>query len=114
MIRTLEAVIDEDGAVSLLEPVQLPAARRALAMVLEGEPRAAVSDAALFSEPALARDWNRPEEDDGAWSYLQREVSSSYGFPSPTFRRPVGQLNVESLKAIVEATVAILRAGLAA
>lgn len=35
MIRTVEAVIDEHGNVRLLEPVHLPAARRALVMILE-------------------------------------------------------------------------------
>ena len=29
------------------------------------------NDATLLSEPALAVDWNRPEEDE-AWSYLER------------------------------------------
>ena len=30
------------------------------------------SEAALLSEPALAKDWDRPAEDE-AWSYLQPE-----------------------------------------
>jgi hypothetical protein len=30
-----------------------------------------VSETALLSEPALAEDWNRPEEDE-AWSHLQQ------------------------------------------
>ncbi len=29
---------------------------------------------ALISEPVLAKDWNRPEEDE-AWAHLQPEVS---------------------------------------
>jgi len=29
-------------------------------------------ETALLSEPSLAKDWNRPEED-AAWSYLQQE-----------------------------------------
>jgi len=38
---------------------------------LEEEPALSVSETALLSEPALAEDWNRPEEDE-AWSHLQQ------------------------------------------
>jgi hypothetical protein len=71
MIRTVEAVIDEHGNVRLLEPVQLPAGRRALVTILEERPGVGVSETALLSEAALAEDWNRPEEDE-AWSHLQQ------------------------------------------
>ena len=71
MIRTVEAVIDERGNVQLLEPVQLPAPRRALVTILEERPGTDVAETALLSEVALAEDWNRPEEDE-AWSYLQQ------------------------------------------
>ena len=57
MIRTVEAVIDEHGNVRLREPVHLPAARRALVMILEEQPGAGVSESALLSETALAEDW---------------------------------------------------------
>ena len=70
MIRTIEAVIDEQGNVRLLEPVKVPAARRALVMILDDEPRASFHETALLSERALAEDWNRSEED-AAWSHLQ-------------------------------------------
>jgi hypothetical protein len=69
MMRTVEAQIDEAGRVKLLEEVHLPAARRALVTILDEEPTA--EEAAILSEPALAEDWNRPEED-AAWSHLQR------------------------------------------
>lgn len=71
MIRTVEAVIDEQGNVRLLEPVRLPTARRALVTILEDRPVAGVHESALLSEAALAEDWNRPEED-AAWSHLQQ------------------------------------------
>jgi len=71
MIRTVEAVIDEHGNVQLLEPVQLPAARRALVSIFEERPGAGPPESALLSEAALAEDWNRPEEDE-AWSHLQQ------------------------------------------
>jgi hypothetical protein len=70
-MRTIEAVIDENGNVRLLEPVHLPSARRALLTILEDRPAAGTSDSALLSEAALAEDWNRPEEDE-AWSHLSR------------------------------------------
>ena len=70
MLRTVEAVIDERGRVHLLEPVELPAARRALVTILEDEPAIAHETASL-SEAALAKDWLRPEEE-AAWSHLQR------------------------------------------
>lgn len=70
MIRTVEAIIDEQGNVRLLEPVQLSAARRALVTILEEQPASGISETALLSEPALA-DWNRPEED-AAWAHLQQ------------------------------------------
>jgi hypothetical protein len=65
-------MIDENGHVHLLERVPLPSARRALVTILGDEAAVAVHETALLSEPALAQDWNRPEED-AAWSYLQSE-----------------------------------------
>ena len=71
MIRTVEAVIDEQGNLRLLEPVQLPSARRALVTILEELPAEGTSEGALLSEAALAEDWNRPEEDE-AWLHLHQ------------------------------------------
>jgi hypothetical protein len=70
MIQTVEAIIEPDGKVLLLEPVELKEPRRALVTILEDEPAAKVPETTLLSEPALAEDWNRPEEDE-AWSHLQ-------------------------------------------
>jgi hypothetical protein len=75
MFRTLEAVIDEHGNVRLLEPIALPAPRRALVTVLEETSDLHVPETALLSEAALAKDWNRPEED-AAWLHLQPKPSS--------------------------------------
>jgi len=72
MIRTVEATIDEQGNVKLLEPVKLPAARKAFVTILEDTPSVSVNETTFLSEPALAREWNRPEED-VAWSHLQPE-----------------------------------------
>ena len=70
MIRTFEAIIDEQGRVRLLENVHLSAAHRALVTILDDEPSEGMNEHALLSEAALAADWNRPEED-AAWSHLQ-------------------------------------------
>jgi hypothetical protein len=71
MIQTVEAIIEPDGKVLLLESVNLTESRRALVMILEDEPAQSVSTTALLSEQSLAEDWNRPEEDE-AWSHLQQ------------------------------------------
>ena len=71
MLRTFEAIVDEQGNVRLLESVKFQGERRALVIILEEEPAASVTETALLSEQALAEDWNRPEED-VAWSHLQQ------------------------------------------
>lgn len=70
MIQTVEAIIEPNGKVLLLESVQISGPRRALVTVLDDEPAARISETAILSEPSLAEDWNKPEEDD-AWSHLQ-------------------------------------------
>ncbi len=72
MLRTLKGTVDEHGNVRLLEPVKLAAECPVLVTVLDEEPAADVSDITLLSEKALAKDWDRPEEDE-AWAYLQEE-----------------------------------------
>ena len=70
MIKTVEAVIDEQGRVRLLEPVAVARTRRALVTILEEEPAPDPLEIARLSEKALAEDWSRPEEE-AAWSHLQ-------------------------------------------
>ena len=72
MIKTVEAVIDQEGRVRVLEPVHVSETRRALVTILEERPALDVPETALLSEAALGLDWNRPEED-AAWSHLQLE-----------------------------------------
>ncbi|HRG55997.1 MAG TPA: hypothetical protein PLG56_08165 [Lacunisphaera sp.] len=67
MSQSVEAIIDEQGEVRLLRPLRFPTARRAMVVILDDDPL----ESARVSEPALATDWNRPEED-AAWSHLQR------------------------------------------
>ncbi len=49
MFRTLEAVVDKDGNVRLLESIHLPGVRRALVTILEEEPAVKVPETAIFS-----------------------------------------------------------------
>ena len=70
MIKTFEAIIDQDGRVHLLEDVKLSASRRALVTILDEAPDSNMSETALLSESALAEDWDRPEEE-AAWQHLQ-------------------------------------------
>ena len=70
MIRKVEAVVDEQGTVRLKEVVRLSAPRRAVVTIFDEDRASKIDEAALLSEPALAQNWNRPEED-AAWSYLQ-------------------------------------------
>ena len=68
MVKTVEAVVDDQGKVRLLQPVHRGSSRRALVVILD-EPGATGDETALLTEAALA-DWSRPEED-AAWSHLQ-------------------------------------------
>ena len=70
MLQTIQATIDEHGVVKLLELVHLPAKRRALLTILEDEAGENPYECYLLSEAALAKDWNRPEEDE-AWASFQ-------------------------------------------
>lgn len=69
MLKTVQAVLEKDGRLRLLENVELAHAQRVLVTFLESETDDTL-DVALLSEPALTEDWNRPEEDE-AWKHLQ-------------------------------------------
>ena len=70
MIRQIEATVDEHGDVHLKEEVRLLAPRRAVVTIFDEDISGKLDETALLSEPALAEDWNRPEED-AAWLHLQ-------------------------------------------
>jgi hypothetical protein len=73
MLQTYEALLEPNGHLRFLEagPAEQKAPRRVLVTLIE---LAAPDDLALcgaqLSEPALAEDWNRTEED-AAWAHLQ-------------------------------------------
>ncbi len=68
MLRTVEAVVENDGSLRLLEQVSLRAGERALVTILGDA--AESNETALLSQAALAADWDREEEDE-AWAHLQ-------------------------------------------
>ena len=67
MREAIEATIEPDGTVRLLEPISLDRTRRALVVILDEG--AGVAETALLSEAALA-DRDRAEED-AAWAHLK-------------------------------------------
>ena len=69
MLRTVEAVVETDGRVRLLEHVEVQQPRRALLTILDEPAEETANLAALMSAAAL-EEWNRPEEED-AWRHLQ-------------------------------------------
>jgi len=70
MIQSVEAIIDPEGNVHLLESVKLSTSKKAIVTILEENPIISISETARLSEASLAKDWLRPEEDE-AWSHLQ-------------------------------------------
>lgn len=74
MLQTYEATIDKNGQIRLNENIQLPVGYRVLVTILD-EPEIHIVETALLSEAALAKDWNRPEEE-AAWAHLQHDPSS--------------------------------------
>lgn len=69
MLQSVKGIIDQNGELRVLENVKLPKSRRIIITILDEEPAEEEYNLALLSEAALARDWDRPEEDE-AWSHL--------------------------------------------
>ena len=68
MLKSIEAIIEKDGAAHLKGPVHLVSSYQAIVAVID---ESSVPETALLSEEAFAENWNRPEEDK-AWSHLQQ------------------------------------------
>ncbi|MDQ2918739.1 MAG: hypothetical protein M3R10_02535 [Verrucomicrobiota bacterium] len=66
-MQTVPAEIDEQGNVKLLGKLNNAAKTRAFVTVFDKDE--AIAETTLLSEPALAEDWSRPEEEE-AWSHL--------------------------------------------
>lgn len=71
MLKTVEALIEKDGSIRLLEDVDLSRTRHVLITILDEDYDVEPSDTALLSEASLSEDWNREEEDE-AWRHLQQ------------------------------------------
>lgn len=69
MLQSIKGIIDQNGKLRVLDKIQLPKSRRVIITILDEELSDEFADLALLSEPALARDWEKPEEDE-AWSHL--------------------------------------------
>lgn len=69
MLQTIEGIIDQKGKLRILKKINLPKSRGVIITILDEDPSDEFTNLALLSEPALARDWERPEED-MAWSHL--------------------------------------------
>jgi hypothetical protein len=69
MEKLYEAIVESDGRIRLNTPLHLEKGLRGLVAIPQADLDTAVSGIAL-SEPALAVDWNKAEEDD-AWAHLQ-------------------------------------------
>ena len=73
MIQTYQALVSKDGGIQLLQELKLDSPKRALLVVFNEELEESLYEKSLpylLSENSLAKDWNRPEEDE-AWAYLQ-------------------------------------------
>lgn len=75
MLKTVEAVLEKNGRILLLENVDVQRPRRVLVTFLDEPGQDSAADGMLISEPALAEDWNKPEED-AAWRHLQEPVGT--------------------------------------
>ena len=72
MLHTYKATVDQKGNLQLPENLTLPSGSQVLITVLDKPLPDTANDETLLSEQALAKDWNKPEEDE-AWETLQQE-----------------------------------------
>jgi hypothetical protein len=70
MLKSVEAIIEKNGEVRLLEPIRPSSRCRAILTIIDENPND-VAETALLSEVVLSEDWSRPEEEK-AWSHLQK------------------------------------------
>ena len=67
MLKAIEATIETNGRIHLLEPVRLAHSCRAIVTIIED---LEIPETALLSQQSLAQNWERPEEN-AAWAHLQ-------------------------------------------
>jgi hypothetical protein len=76
MIKTVEAIVDENGQVRLSEPLRLSRSQRALVTILDEAPAPHAHDTALQSEQSLAEGRNRPERESAFGSWIRRPTDA--------------------------------------
>ncbi len=69
MLQSIEGMTDQNGKLKIPGNINLPKSRRVIITILEEEPSDEAFNLALLSESALAKEWERPEEDK-AWPHL--------------------------------------------
>ncbi|WP_422137481.1 hypothetical protein [Endozoicomonas sp. ALC020] len=72
MFQTYKATVDSKGNLKLPDNLVLPSGSNVLITILEESPGQRVNDEVPLSEPSLAADWNKPDDDE-AWECLQHE-----------------------------------------
>lgn len=72
MLQTVEAVIDDQGHIQWLEPIQLHTPQRVLITLLDAPTSA--DETLAIAEISLADEWLNDVEE-AAWAHLQPEAS---------------------------------------
>ena len=62
MLRTIEAIIDRQGRVSLAENVKLASSKRALVTILEDDPTFCLAETTELNKAVLVEDRNLPNQ----------------------------------------------------
>ena len=71
MPNTFKAILQRDGRLRLRDKLRFSRDRKVLVTILDDEPEESESHySSNLSESSLAKDWNRPEEEE-AWQHLQ-------------------------------------------
>ena len=71
MPLTIEGILEAEGRLKLLEPINVSGPRRVMITFLDEGAVDEQTCPAVLSEPALARDWENPQEV-AAWSHLSQ------------------------------------------
>jgi hypothetical protein len=75
-VKSVEAAVDERGAVRLLEPITLTEARRAIVIVLDEPPRHECSMRAVGSEARSSPDTSEPSSDESLFPVSTKSLES--------------------------------------
>jgi hypothetical protein len=83
MIQTIEAMIDQNGQVSLLEPVQLQGVHRALVTILEEQLTIKLAEVIEADHDSIEQ---QPESDESEWLlYSRLALAAAYAEDEPDY-----------------------------